>query len=110
MPAIIANTIGFGERISPFLVLRRERSDHLEGRRHASHASRRSLRSLLSIPEGGSSAPQIHLLQALVLLLLLLDVLAYYLCVPSYCGYEVCPRPEVLAYKISLLLSVYASQ
>ena len=33
--------------------------------------------------------PQIHLLQALVLLFLLFDVLAYYLCVPSYCGYEV---------------------
>ena len=37
-------------------------------------------------------------------------VLAYYLCVPSYCGYEVSPRPEVLAYKISLLLSVYTRQ
>ena len=61
-------------------------------------------------PEGGSSAPQIHLLQALVLLFLLLDVLAYYLCVPSYCGYEVSPRPEVRAYKIPPLLSVYTSQ
>jgi hypothetical protein len=40
MPAIIANTIGFGERISPLLVLRRERSDR---------ASRRMLRMLLSM-------------------------------------------------------------
>ena len=50
-----------------------------------------------------------YLLQALVLLFLLLDVLAYYLCVASYCGYEVSPRPEVLAYKFRFF-SVYTSQ
>ena len=58
----------------------------------------------LGPPEGGSSAPQIHLLQTLVFLFLLLDVLAYYLGVSSYCGYEISPRPEVLAYEVSLLL------
>src|SRR5260370_39465058 len=60
--------------------------------------------------KGGRSAPYVHLLQALVLLFLPLDVVAYHLCVPSYCGYKVSPRPEVLTYEAPLLLSVYASQ
>src|SRR5580692_3085527 len=60
--------------------------------------------------KGGHSAPQVHLFKALVLLFLPLDVIAYHLCVPSYCGYKVSPRPEVLTYEVPLLLAVYASQ
>src|ERR1700738_840657 len=65
---------------------------------------------LLGPPKGGHSAPQVHLFKALVLLFLPLDVIAYHLCVPSYCGYKVSPRPEVLTYEVPLLLAVYASQ
>jgi hypothetical protein len=60
-------------------------------------------------PKGGSSAPKVHLLQALVFLFLFLDVVPYHLCVPSDCGYEVSPRPEVLTYEVPLLLTVYTS-
>src|SRR5438094_7716821 len=61
-------------------------------------------------PKGGSSAPEVHLLKALVLLFLLPDVVPYHFCVPPHCGYEVPPRPEMLAYEVPLLFSVYASQ
>ena len=61
-------------------------------------------------PKGGLLTPQIHLIQALILIFLLPDVLAYDLCVPPYCGYKVSPRPEVLTYEIALLLSVHTGQ
>src|SRR6516165_12313061 len=61
-------------------------------------------------PKGGPSTPQIHLLQAPVLLFLFPDIFPYHLLVSPYCGDEVPSRPEVLSYEVPLLLSVHASQ
>ena len=61
-------------------------------------------------PEGGRSAPQIHLIQAAVLLLLVPDVLAYHRLVPTYRRDEVPSGPEMLPHNISLLLAVYTRQ
>ena len=61
-------------------------------------------------PKGGRSAPQIHLFQAPIFLLLPLDVVPYHLGVPSNRGYEVPSRPEVLTYEVAFSLSVHASQ
>ncbi len=57
-------------------------------------------------PTGGQSSPQAQLTQALVFLLLVVDVLPYHRCVPIYRRYEVAPGPEVLADKVALTLSV----
>ena len=61
-------------------------------------------------PEGGRLTPQIHLLQAAVLLLLISDVLPYHRFVSTYGRDEVPSCPEMLPYKIALLLSVYTGQ
>ena len=54
--------------------------------------------------------PQLHLLQAFILLFLLPDVFPYHLLVSPHCGDKVPSSPEVLTYEIPLLLPVYASQ
>jgi hypothetical protein len=56
------------------------------------------------------SAPQIHLVQAAVLSLLISNVLPYHRFVSTYSRDEVASGPEVLPHKISLLLSVYTGQ
>src|SRR6516164_3364662 len=61
-------------------------------------------------PKGGPSTPQIHLLQAPILLFLFPNIFPYHLLVSPYCGDEVPSRPEVLSYEVPLLLSVHASQ
>ena len=61
-------------------------------------------------PEGGRSAPQIHLIHSIILLLLLCDVLVYHRSVSTYGRDEVPFGPEVLPYKIALLLALDAGQ
>jgi hypothetical protein len=51
--------------------------------------------------------PQIHLLQAAILLLLVSDVLSYHRFVSAYGRDEVPSGPEVQPHKIAFLLSVY---
>lgn len=58
-------------------------------------------------PEGGPTASQVHLLQALVLFLLVADVLAYQFLVTPYRGYEVASRPKVLSDEIAFPLPVH---
>ena len=59
---------------------------------------------------GGCSAPQIHLVQSLIFVLLLPDVLTNYALIAAHGGYEVPSRPEVLAHEIPLPLAVHPRQ
>src|SRR5260370_41336572 len=61
-------------------------------------------------PEGGRSTPQIYLLQAAVLSLLISDVLPYHRFVSTDGRGEVPSRPQMLPHKITLLFPVYAGQ
>src|SRR6202166_1330887 len=61
-------------------------------------------------PEGGRLTPQIHLIQAVVLLLLIPDVLPYHRFVSTYGRDEVRSGPEELPHQIPLLLSRYTGQ
>jgi hypothetical protein len=60
--------------------------------------------------KGEVSAPQIELLQALVLLFLVPDVLSDHLLVPSHCGDVIPFGPEVLTYAVSLPFPVHPGQ
>jgi hypothetical protein len=56
------------------------------------------------------SAPQVQLLEALVLLFLFPDVVSDHLLVPSHGGDVVSSGPEVLTYEISLPFPIDPSQ
>jgi hypothetical protein len=56
------------------------------------------------------STPQVHLLQAAILLLLVSNVLPYHCFVSTDGRDEVPLRPEMLSHKIALLLPVYTGQ
>ena len=59
---------------------------------------------------GGTSAPQIELLQALILLFLVLDVLTDCLLVPPHSRDVVPSGPEMLAHEIAPTFAVDAGQ
>jgi hypothetical protein len=56
------------------------------------------------------SAPQVHLVQALVFLLLIPDVIPNHFLIPTHRGHEVSPRPEMLPYEVLLPLPVHPRQ
>jgi hypothetical protein len=60
--------------------------------------------------KGGISAPQVELLEALILLLLVPDVFSDDLLIPSHCGDVVASGPEVLPYEISLSFPIDPGQ
>src|SRR6202521_3443596 len=66
--------------------------------------------NLVGPPEGGRSTPQIHLLQAPILVFLLFYVLPYHRFVSTYGRDEVPSSPEVLPHEITLLLPVDTGQ
>ena len=62
----------------------------------------------LAPPKGGRSSEQSQLVRPLVFLLLVLDVLADHLFVPTYGRDEVATRPEVLPHKVAAPFAVVA--
>ncbi len=61
-------------------------------------------------PEGGQSAPEVQLIQSLVLFLLVLDVVADDRLVPPDCRNEISPGAKVLPDEPSVALAISSSQ
>ena len=61
-------------------------------------------------PEGGQSAPEVELIQSLVLFLLVLDVVAYDRLVPPDRRNKIPSGPKVLSYEPSVALAINPSQ
>src|SRR5271165_1615344 len=57
-------------------------------------------------PEGGQSAPEVQLIQSLVLFLLVLDVVADDRLVPPHCRNEISSGPKVLPDEPSVALAI----